>query len=396
MRLGARQVQGPLPRGFNLCWWKANVSPPKDYAKWSALITALVQHWEARYGRPEVTSWYFEVWNEPNYPAFFAGTQADYFRLYAATARAVKAGLPTYRVGGAASSGTGWIDETLDYCAQNQVPLGFLSTHDYGVGEGGLDEFGQGQQKLGDPDGIARHVAEVRAKIEASSFPELKLHLTEWSTSYSPRDPVHDTYQSAAYVLNTLKHTEQTATSLSYWTFTDIFEEAGPPPTPFHGGFGLLNLQGIKKPTYFACKYLHALGPTQLQNADPASWATTNAAGNVRVLLWNFTPPALGTETDQVYFQKEHPAAPAEKVQLTLNNLPPGRYRLDFYRTGYRQNDAYSAYLQAGRPAYLTPAQVASLQDATTDAPSRSQTDTGGGRRLGSVSRVTRKRRGAG
>ncbi|MGI4875469.1 MAG: GH39 family glycosyl hydrolase [Janthinobacterium lividum] len=355
-------------------WWKANVSPPKDYAKWSALITALVRHWEERYGRKELESWYFEVWNEPNYPAFFTGTQADYFRLYAATARAVKAVSATYRVGGPASSGTGWINETLAYCAQNQVPLDFISTHDYGVSEGGLDEFGQGQQRLGDPGGIARHVAEVQAKIRASATPKLELHFTEWSTSYSPRDPVHDAYQSAAYILNTLKHTEQTATSMAYWTFTDIFEEAGPPPAPFHGGFGLLNLQGIRKPAYFAYKYLHALGATELQNADPASWATRDAAGNVQVLLWNFTPPALGTATNQVYFRQDHPAAPAEKVQLALQHLPPGTYRLDTYRVGYRQNDAYSAYLQLGRPAYLTPAQIADLQGLTQDAPTSSQT----------------------
>ena len=355
-------------------WWKANVSPPKDYAKWSALITALVRHWQERYGRQELASWYFEVWNEPNYPAFFAGTPADYFKLYAVTARAVKSVSPSYRVGGPASSGTGWIEETLTYCAQNQVPLDFISTHDYGVSEGGLDEFGQGQQKLGDPNSIARHVAEVRAKIKASAFPNLELHLTEWSTSYSPRDPVHDAYQSAAYVLNTLKHTEQTANSLSYWTFTDIFEEAGPPPAPFHGGFGLINLQGIKKPAYFAYKYLHELSASELQNADAASWATKDAAGNVQVLLWNFTPPALGTETNQMYFRKEHPAVPAEKVALDMKKLLPGTYRLDIYRVGYRQNDAYSAYLQAGRPTYLSPVQLATLQGITQDVPIRSQT----------------------
>ncbi len=350
-------------------WWKANVSPPKDYAKWEALITALVRHWEQRYGRAEVAKWYFEVWNEPNYPAFFAGDQAEYFKLYAATARAVKSVSPSYRVGGPASSGTGWITETLAYCAQNQVPIDFISTHDYGVTEGGLDEFGQGQQRLGDPNGIARNVAAVRAKIKASAFPNIELHITEWSTSYSSRDPVHDAYQSAAYILNTLKQTEKTATSMSYWTFTDIFEEAGPPPTPFHGGFGLLNLQAIKKPAYFAYQYLHQLGPTELQNADPASWATRDAAGNVQVLLWNFTAPAQGSEANQVYFRQAHPAAPAETVRLVLKNLPASTYALEIQRVGYSQRDAYSAYLRLGSPAELTPARVRTLRAATQAAP---------------------------
>lgn len=346
-------------------WWKANVSPPKDYAKWEALIAALVRHCEQRYGRAEVASWYFEVWNEPNYPAFFTGTQADYFQLYAATARAVKSVSASYRVGGPASSGTGWIPEMLAYCAQNQVPLDFISTHDYGVGEGGLDEFGQGQQKLGDPNGIARHVAEVRATMQASAFPNLELHITEWSTSYSPHDPVHDAYQSAAYILNTLKQTQKTATSMSYWTFTDIFEEPGPPSTPFHGGFGLLNLQGLKKPAYFAYQYLHQLGPTELQNADAASWATTDAAGNAQVLLWNFTAPALGAETDQQYFVRPQPASPTGAVRLAWQHLRPGTYALAEARTGYEQHDAYTAYLHQGRPAQLSRPAEAQLRALT-------------------------------
>jgi xylan 1,4-beta-xylosidase len=350
-------------------WWKANVSPPKDYEKWEALIMALVKHWEERYGRKEVESWYFEVWNEPNYPAFFSGTQADYFKLYATTARAVKNVSSTYRVGGPASSGTGWIDETLSFCAANKAPLDFISTHDYGVSEGGLDEFGHGQQKLGDPNGIARHTQAVRAKIQASSFPNAELHMTEWSSSYSSRDPVHDAYQNAAYVLNTLKQTEKAATSMSYWTFTDVFEEAGPPLTPFHGGFGLLNLQGIRKPTYFAYKYLHQLGRTELQNADAASWACKTGPDQMQLLCWNFVPVPQGAETNQVYFVKEHPATSTSAVTVSIRNLPAGRYTCEVYKVGYQQNDAYTAYLRLGRPAYLTPVQVATLRATTADRP---------------------------
>src|SRR5678816_802946 len=50
----------------SIFWWKGNITPPRDYAKWEALIHALVQHWTDRYGQAEVRRWYFEVWNEPN------------------------------------------------------------------------------------------------------------------------------------------------------------------------------------------------------------------------------------------------------------------------------------------------------------------------------------------
>src|SRR5919109_1005017 len=98
------------------------------------------------------------------------------------------------------------------------------------------------------PDAIVAGVREVRAQIKASAMPNLALHYTEWSTSYSPRDPVHDAYISAAYILSRLKGSEGHAQSMSYWTFTDIFEENGPVPSPFHGGFGLINFQGLRKP----------------------------------------------------------------------------------------------------------------------------------------------------
>ena len=71
-------------------WWKGNITPPKDYGKWEQLIQALVQHWTSRYGADEVKQWYFEVWNEPNLDIFWSGNQAEYFKLYEVTARAIK------------------------------------------------------------------------------------------------------------------------------------------------------------------------------------------------------------------------------------------------------------------------------------------------------------------
>ena len=110
----------------------------------------------------------------------------------------------------------------------------------------------------------------VRQQIDASSFPSLPLYFTEWSTSYTPRDSVHDSYISAAYILTKLKQTQGLVQGMSYWTYTDLFEEPGPPPTPFHGGFGLLNREGIRKPAFFAYKYLHALRGKEIPPRTPS------------------------------------------------------------------------------------------------------------------------------
>src|SRR5580658_7056007 len=118
---------------------------------------------------------------------------------------------------------------------------------------------------------------------------------------------------------------------MSYWVFTDVFEELGPPPTPFHGGFGLLNLQGIKKPAYFAYRFLARLGPTELQNSDAASWVCRDDDGGVQALFWNLTRPMKTDVSDQAAFRQIQPAGDAGTVQLRIAHLAPGDYRAEFY-----------------------------------------------------------------
>jgi len=90
-------------------WWRGNVTPPKDYEKWGALIKNLTEHFTERYGADEVKTWYFEVWNEPNLkPGFWTGTQDDYFKLYKYAAQAVKSVNKDYCVGGPATAGAAW------------------------------------------------------------------------------------------------------------------------------------------------------------------------------------------------------------------------------------------------------------------------------------------------
>ena len=341
-------------------WWKGNITPPKDFDKWGRLVQALVSHWTERYGSAEVKQWYFEVWNEPNLDAFWSGTQAEYFKLYQVTAEAIKQVSPDYRVGGPATAGRGWITETIDFASRSHVPLDFITTHDYGVKGIGFDD--NGAQKLYldiDPNAISGGVRNVREQIKRSPMPALPLHYTEWSTSYSPRDPVHDSYVSAAYVLSKLKGSEGYADSMSYWTFTDIFEENGPVPSPFHGGFGLLNFQGLRKPAFYAYQFLNRLGDEELASSDAESWAGRHQHG-LQILFWNFAPPKT-TESDQIFYKRDLPASDLGQAQVSLTGVPPGNYQMNVYRVGYQVNDVYGDYLKLGAPRSLTREQVREL-----------------------------------
>ncbi len=313
--------------------------------------------------------WYFEVWNEPNLSGFWEGAdQPAYFALYDLTARTVKSVDPALRVGGPATAGAAWIPEFLAHVAKSRAPIDFVTTHTYGVDGGFLDEKGQSDTKLStSPDAIVGDVRKVRRQIAASRFPRLPLYFTEWSTSYTPRDPVHDSYISAPYILTKLKGSEGLLQGMSYWTYSDLFEESGPPPTPFHGGFGLMNREGIRKPAWFAYKYLHALQGRSVPVADGQTMAATDGR-SAEALVWDWRQP-VQTVSDRPFYTRIVPNEPAAPVRLAFAHLRPGAYRLAVRRTGFRHNDAYSAYIDMGRPESLSPAQLAQLQALTRDIP---------------------------
>lgn len=353
-------------------WWKGNVTPPKDYVKWNNLIKSLVTHWGERYGRNEVAKWYFEVWNEPNLKdAFFSGTQQDYFKLYQETAKAIKSVSSTYRVGGPATAGNAWIPETINFCVQTKTPIDFISTHDYGVNQGFLDETGSAGTVLNANKNIVpEDMAHSRQQINASAMPKLELHYTEWSSSYTPSDPLHDSYQEAAYILNTIKRAGTVVNSLSYWTFTDIFEEAGPRMTPFHGGFGLMNYQDIKKPAYYAFKYLNKLGSNELLSSDSSSIICSDKQGNIQALFWDYTLDHPGDSVNnQIFYKRDIPAQSKPSIKLKLKGLTAGRYKVDVYQTGYRVNDAYAAYMELKSPSQLSKQLVAAIKQKTDGKP---------------------------
>ena len=84
----------------------ASNNPPKDYKMWGELVRAYTAHLVARYGSAQVSTWYFEVWNEPDI-VYWHGTPEEYFKLYDYAVAGVRAALPDAIVGGPASTGPG-------------------------------------------------------------------------------------------------------------------------------------------------------------------------------------------------------------------------------------------------------------------------------------------------
>ena len=349
-------------------YWAGNTSHPKP-DDWVALVDAFVRHLLQRYGAEEVRQWQFEVWNEPNLDGFWEhADQQAYFDLYTRSAKAIKAIDPLLGVGGPSTAGAAWVPEFLAHAKSTGTPVDFVTAHTYGVDAGFLDEFGVEDRQLSpSPDAIVGDVRRVRAQIEASHLPGLPLYFTEWSTSYNPRDKVHDSYMSAAYVLTKLRQSRGLVQSMSYWTFSDLFEEPGPPDAAFHGGFGMMTRDGIRKPVWFACKYLAALQGREIPVSDPYCWAATEA-NSVRAVIWDWRNPDQKV-SNRSFFGKPQPAQELAPATVTLRGLAPGRHRLSLHRTGYLANDAHTAYLTMGEPKDLDASQLRRLQELTRDLP---------------------------
>jgi xylan 1,4-beta-xylosidase len=303
--------------------YRGNVTPPKDYKQWATLIHELVGHWVHRYGSQEVAQWFFEVWNEPNLKAFWTGTQKDYFKLYLVTADAIKKVDPSLKVGGPATARDGWIEEFLEFCEYGNVPVDFVTTHHYPTDALGHEDDDTETQLANSQRGVLRQWTQDTRRRAG----KLPVYYTEWNSSSNPRDPLHDEPYAAAFVAKTALEASDLVQGYSFWTFSDIFEENYFPSVPFHGGFGLLTLHGIAKPTYRAFELLHRLGNERLLvdglHETVTAWVTRNKA-SVSVLLVNHALPRHSIAHVRVRVHLTHAPEPSaawsERIDDNLAN----------------------------------------------------------------------------
>lgn len=329
--------------------YEANVTPPGDYKQWATLINRLVSHLVERYGVAEVREWFFEVWNEPNLKAFWMGTQRDYFKLYRYTAEAIKKVDASLRVGGPATAKSEWIEEFVTFCERNKVPADFISTHQYPTDALGSEDDDTELQLFKSQRGLMRQVAQDTRR-RARSRP---VYYTEWNSSSNPRDPLHDDSYAAAFAVSTIMEAKGLVEGYSFWTLSDIFGENYFPSIPFHGGFGLVNLHGIPKPSYRAFELLHNIGNEQFLVDglhETVDCSVIRKESTVTVLLTNYTTPGHSIET--------------EHIEIRLNNVaePDEAYiqRIDAEHSNPKQ-----VWKQMGQPEYLTEKQVEQLGEAS-------------------------------
>lgn len=280
--------------------YKGNTTLPKEENIWIEFIKAFVRHLLERYGRDEVRTWFFEVWNEPNLGGedspvgFFTGTKEQYFHLYTMTASAVKSVDAGLKLGGPSTSNNAWLPEFIQYCRDSGSPLDFITTHHYptdvvlGYGVEDSANFNN-PMDFNEPEKIKKLMDQVqkdpscleeireqysvfqshlwervergvltdmarKAREETAGYP---LYYTEWGSLAGLES---DGPFGASFIAKTAMDNMGLVEGYSFWTFCDIIEESGQAAPVFHGGFGLMTQQGIPKAPYRAFQLLHKLG----------------------------------------------------------------------------------------------------------------------------------------
>jgi xylan 1,4-beta-xylosidase len=327
-------------------WYHPLPSPPKDYAKWEDLVYNFAKHLVERYGADEVSKWYFEVWNEPNID-FWTGEpkQSTYFELYDHAARAVKRANTRLRVGGPATAQAAWIPEMIAHSIQANAPLDFVSTHVY-ANDLSKDVFGT-DENIDRSEMVSRAVRKVYNQVKSSARPDLPILWTEYNASYKNEIEVTDAAFMGPWLANNIRLCDGLATTMAYWTFSDVFEEQGVIGTPFYGGYGLLAEGGVPKPAFNAFAMLHRLGDRRLQPDLTDAVVTERPDGTLAVAVWNYAGP--GT------------AGPARNIHVTVHGWDgTPRYHIEVLDSEH--GSALAAWRAMGSPAIPTRQQFDQLR----------------------------------
>jgi len=350
------------PNALHAFWYKQNVAPPKDWSKWDQFMEAFARHLAQRYGEEEVANWYFEVWNEPNLD-FWAGQpkEATYYELYDHTARAIKRVSTRLRVGGPSTAQAAWADRFLAHCKEKNVPVDFVSTHVYG-NDKPEDVFGT-HENIPRNEMVCRAAKKVHQQIAASPYPQMPLLWTEYNADYSNQPQVTDSAYMGPFLANTIRECDGLTSMMSYWAFSDVFEEQGVVKMPFYGGFGILAERGIPKAAFNDFALLHRLGDTRLDVSSDSALVTRRKDGSLAIAVWSlFLPEQAGSP---------------KTVTLLFKSLPQAR-SASITIVDKEHGSPLPTYEKLGQPPSPTPSQIETLRKAAALPAARQQTITNG------------------
>ena len=359
--------------------------PPNDYKKWAELVYRWVSHSIKRYGREEVETWYWELWNEPNI-GYWQGTTEEYLKLYDYTADAVKRALPTAIMGGPNVTGPSWeVSREFLTTFLNHI----LTGKNYATGKKGapLDFIAfhaKGQPTLVDSVvkmNIGTQLRDISSGFEiVASFPELK-HLPiiigecdpEGCAACSMQDYPENAYRngtlyssytaaSFARIYDLADHYGVNLRGIVTWAFE--FENQ-----PWFNGYRDLATNGVDKPVLNVFRMFGMMHGKRVEvSGDLAYDYISVRDSSVRGDSSDIN--ALAVTTDSTAFimiwnyHDVNIIRPSATVNLSIKGMPAKNAVVYHYRVDPSCSNSYETWKKIGSPQHPTPQQYAELEDA--------------------------------
>jgi xylan 1,4-beta-xylosidase len=360
--------------------------PPRDYVKFANLVFEWVKHSVARYGKSEVETWHWELWNEPDIP-YWKGTTEEYIKLYDYTADAVKRALPTAKVGGPETTGPGSKNAALFLrtflthivSGKNYVtgkvgtPLDFISFHAKGQPNlvNGMVQMNMGKQ-LRDIDKGFEIVASYPTLknlpiIIGESDPE---GCAACSEDFNPQNAyrngtMYSSYTAASYARKSDLAESRGVNLLGAVTWAFEFEDQA-----WFRGFRDLATNGVDKPVLNVFRMFGMMEGNRVVINQNLGYNFKNirdssvrgekhdinafAAKEDRsatVMVWNYHDNNDLTVADAA-------------VAVNMFGLPNGKVLLRHYRIDRQHSNSYEAWKKMGSPKNPDKEQIALLEKA--------------------------------
>jgi xylan 1,4-beta-xylosidase len=353
---------------------KVHITPPRDWKEWKGFVTSFVKGLIDRYGLTLVQNWYFEVWNEPNLSGFWTGGKDGYLQMYQVVHEAVKNVNASLKVGGPSTAHAVWIEDLLSFGKKNTCMPDYIIGHIYNNDSAAGNplspfEGPQGDKENKSPNFVAGTVRGVRKLLDEASYTG-EFHMNEWGLSWHPFAPVRETANEAAFIIKTMNEVSQLADYFAYWCLSDIYNQIGYGREAFHGNYGMLSLDGLRKPSYHAHQLLCLLGDEKYpvsgtDLSDQCNAFVTRNSKGIQAIIYAFDISYQATD------------APGKcKITFTL----PEKVDLNsltLYKIDSHYNNIINQWKEMGSPAYLDKQELDRLRSINHLTPCEGKVKTG-------------------
>ena len=251
---------------------RSNITPPRDWKEWEGFVKEFVKDLVDRYGIEVVKNWYFEVWNEPNLGGFWTGGQEEFFKMFQIVQGAIKSVDASLKVGGPSTAHSVWLGDLINFGSKNSCMPDYIIGHIYNNDSAAGDALSpfdgpQRDKENKSPNFLSGITRGARKLLDEVGF-KGEFHMNEWGLSWHPAAPVRETANEAAFIVKTMKEVSQLGDYFAYWCLSDIYNQVGYGREAFHANYGMLSLDGLRKPGYFAHQLLCSLGDIQIPLGD--------------------------------------------------------------------------------------------------------------------------------